>query len=81
VKTKNGVSYVQVLGEVNKLIKKEVKIGISDDTITEIISGLNEGDQVVVKTSTGTTTSSKSSSSSSKSGMMGGGPAMGGIMH
>jgi HlyD family secretion protein len=33
---------------------KEVTVGLSDDTSTEITSGINEGDLVVIKTSTGT---------------------------
>ncbi len=35
--------------------RKIVKIGLADDTNTEIISGLNEGDQVVTKTIAGVT--------------------------
>jgi HlyD family secretion protein len=62
---------------------KTVEIGLSDDTNTEITSGLSEGDQVVVRLSTSTTTSSSTSSGSSKSnsilntsggGMPAGGP-------
>jgi len=81
VKTKNGVSYVEILGDLNKLNRKEVQIGISDDVLTEIISGLNEGDQVVVKTVSGTATSSSSIKNTKNIMGGGGGSAMGGVMH
>ena len=49
---------------------RAVKLGASDDTSTEIVSGLNAGDMVVV---TSTSTSSSSSGSSSQGGFPGGG--------
>lgn len=36
-------------------IQKRVEIGTSNDSLTEIVSGLNEGDQVVTRTIVGTT--------------------------
>jgi macrolide-specific efflux system membrane fusion protein len=42
----------------------EIKIGISDDINTEITSGLNEGDQIVLKTTTSTSTKKTTQSSS-----------------
>jgi hypothetical protein len=36
-------------------IRKPVQIGLSNDTVTEIISGVNEGDQIVTRTIAGTT--------------------------
>jgi len=55
----------------NLPIKKEVTTGISNDTMTEIISGLNEGDIVVIKTITGTNTAStKTTSTKSILGQM-----------
>ena len=95
IKTRNGKSYVEtfenpVLNIDNengilagsKIVRKEVTVGISDDTITEIISGLKEGDQIITKTvSSGSTTKSLSDTSSNNSNrpgdMMGGNP-MGG---
>jgi multidrug efflux pump subunit AcrA (membrane-fusion protein) len=96
---KDGTYYVQVLADnydlANKsnLIKgvvsknpptiKIVEIGLADDTNTEIISGLSEGDQIVVRVSSSTTTASSTTSSNTKSGailntggtgMTGGGP-------
>lgn len=78
----NGTHYVQVLSENYDLsdrsssIKgvvsstapsiKTVTIGLTDDSNTEITSGLSEGDQIVVRTS-GNITSSSTSSSQSRS--------------
>ncbi|MEY2664876.1 MAG: hypothetical protein RIT04_684 [Candidatus Parcubacteria bacterium] len=36
-------------------VSKNIEIGTSNDTNTEIISGLKEGDQVIIKTTTGST--------------------------
>jgi HlyD family secretion protein len=47
---------------------KAVEIGLSDDTNTEITSGLSEGDQIVVRVSSGSASSTSSSSSSKSSG-------------
>jgi hypothetical protein len=41
----------------------EVKLGITDGTQTEIISGLAEGDRVITSVSTGSATSSAAPSS------------------
>jgi len=77
VKTKNGISYIEMLNPSSGLpVRKEIEIGISDDTLTEIISGLNEGDEVILKTATSSSSSSKSSTN--KNMMMGGGVPMGG---
>jgi len=64
VKTKNGGSYVEILKDRQATpVQKEVKIGLSDNTNTEILSGISSGDKVVTqtigataKTSTTTTT-------------------------
>ena len=82
----NGTSYVEtfdaelptetagVQGSVSIIppTKKNIEIGIANDTNTEIISGLKEGDIVVTKTITGTTTTKTTSTKSILSGM--GGP-------
>lgn len=81
VKTKNGVSYVEILGDLNKLNRKEVKAGISDDTLIEIISGLNEGDKVIVKTVLGTGSSSSNIKNTNNIMGGGGGSTMGRIAH
>ncbi|HPH78893.1 MAG TPA: efflux RND transporter periplasmic adaptor subunit, partial [bacterium] len=49
VKTQNGQSYVEVLQN-EILTRKNVVIGDSNDTMTEIISGLEEGEEVVSQT-------------------------------
>ena len=55
VKTANGASYVQVLSSTTTPPQNvPVTTGISDDTDTQIISGLTEGQQVVTRTNTGT---------------------------
>ena len=69
VKTKNGTSYVEMFatplpnssnstGAVSPILPKqqEVVTGLSDDTSTEIVFGLNEGDQIISKTIAGTAT-------------------------
>ncbi|MFA6514919.1 MAG: HlyD family efflux transporter periplasmic adaptor subunit [Candidatus Paceibacterota bacterium] len=77
IKTKNKKVYVEVfevplpsMGNINGItsavppVRKEVTIGLSDDLKTEIISGLNEGDQIVLKTTTSSKTSSTTSTPS-----------------
>lgn len=66
IKTKNGSSYVEVLENNSSVLRKNIQIGISDDTKTEIISGLNEGDNIIVKIVAGISNSKSSSPSSLK---------------
>lgn len=69
IKTTNGQSFVQVVNEnlppadlgnpagitlTNAPQNKPVTVGITDDTNTEIVSGLNVGDEIVTKTVAGT---------------------------
>ena len=70
VKSQNGTSYVETFNialtaplagvqgspSLNPPTRTTVEIGIANDTNTEIISGLKEGDIIVTKTITGTTT-------------------------
>ncbi len=50
VKSQSGESYVEVLNnEKDSLEKKVVEIGLSNDTNTEIISGLSEGEIIVTQ--------------------------------
>jgi len=81
IKTQNGESYVEtfdsalseaksgVQGSTSAVAptKITVEIGISDDTQTEITSGLKEGDIVVTKTIAGTTTTSNTKTSTTSS--------------
>jgi HlyD family secretion protein len=92
VKTQNGTSYVQIADGVNASNmdmattqgialnpaprNQTVEVGVSNDTMTEIISGVNEGDYVVVRTvssSQKTTTASSSSGGIRIPGITGGG--------
>jgi RND family efflux transporter MFP subunit len=79
VKFSGDTYYVQVLSETYDLTdranlisgvtsktepeNKVVEIGISDDSNTEIVSGLSQGDQVVVRTSSSATSSTTTSGS------------------
>ncbi len=67
IKTQNGTSYVQMFdapfaqtngnqGVTTPLAphQVQVEVGVSNDSSTEIVSGLNEGDQVVIRTISGT---------------------------
>ncbi|MFA5270396.1 MAG: efflux RND transporter periplasmic adaptor subunit [Patescibacteria group bacterium] len=93
VKTQGSVSYVEVpnsnveesqIGQAISLgsVKKQVvTIGGSDDTSTEIVSGLNEGDQVIIKTTTAKSSNKSTTKQSTTSSILGGaseGPSMGG---
>ena len=53
-------------------IKKDVLVGISNDTVTEISSGVKEGDIIVTKTITGTSTTKTTSTKSILGGMSSG---------
>jgi len=86
IKTQGSMSYVEMLNQelssdqvqagesvpsTGALRQQTVEVGLSDDTSTEIVSGLSEGDQVIVRT----VTSSKSkttSNSQSTSSLLGG---------
>lgn len=72
VKTQNGTSYVEILNSgATTPTQKNVTIGASNNTETEITNGLNVGDNVVTQTinsTTATTTTASSSSNSRNSG-------------
>jgi HlyD family secretion protein len=85
IKTKNEESYVEIFetalpeaqpgvqGSVSLILptKRTVEIGISNDTSTEIISGIKENDIVVTKTINSSSTSTATSTKSILSGMGG----------
>jgi len=78
IETKNNEKSVTLVkGDATEKVK--VETGISSDKYTEIISGLNEGDEVQIKSlpTEGFTTSSGTSNTNRNSGMPGG---MGGFM-
>jgi len=89
VKTINGASYVSVFdtplvgsdsnsGAVSAIPPRQqaVEVGLSNDTLTEITSGLKEGDQVVSRTITSSPTSTSTGAAPS---LLGGGTGRGGI--
>ncbi|MBA3046878.1 efflux RND transporter periplasmic adaptor subunit [Patescibacteria group bacterium] len=49
VKTSAGASYIEVLQD-GKLIRKTVKTGLGNDTMIEIVEGVNDGEQVITQT-------------------------------
>jgi len=71
----NGGTYVQIFNNNGQPQNITVQIGIANDTNTEIISGLNEGDKVIINISSGKTTTTTTINKSSNVGgfMMGGG--------
>ena len=92
VKTQNGTSYVQVFdaplatpltgvqGSLSATLPRQVAVetGLSDDTNTEITSGLKEGDIIVTKTIAGTTTATTSTTPSILNAVGGGNRTGGG---
>ena len=70
ISTKQNVSYVQVMQASGTPSDVEVTTGLSNDSETEILSGINEGDKVVTRTIT-------SSSATTQTTQSGGG--LGGI--
>jgi len=78
VKTQGATSYVQVMASADSKVprQQDVVTGLADDTSTEIVSGLNEGDLVVTKT-TGASTSGSAAAATGAS-TAGGAAARGG---
>ena len=73
VKTSGATSYVQVLGSNGKPQNQTVQVGISNDTLTEITSGLKEGDMVVTQTISSAKSTTAATSAVSIPGLGGGG--------
>jgi HlyD family secretion protein len=69
IKTSSGESYVEISADASKieLTKQKVTVGLSDDSNTEILSGLNEGDSIIVKTVNSSLKSSSFNPASSQS--------------
>jgi len=74
VKTKNGNNYVEILKDRQAVpVQKDVKIGSSNNTNTEILNGINSGDKVVTQTISATAkTSATTTTGSSNRGGVGG---------
>ncbi len=75
IQSSNGASYVRVLKN-GKVSTVQVTTGISDDTNTEVESGISEGDVVI--TGTNATATGSSATTSPFSGGFGGGARGGG---
>jgi multidrug efflux pump subunit AcrA (membrane-fusion protein) len=67
----NGTSYVELVDSNGKAQRVEVKTGIMGGTFVEIVSGLKEGDKILL-ISTGSTSTTSSSSSNLRIPGMGG---------
>jgi len=77
VKSDNNGSYVQVLDGQGQPQRKDVQVGLANDTSTEVISGLNEGDTIITQTiasGTAAITTGSTSSSIRIPGLTGGAP-------
>jgi RND family efflux transporter MFP subunit len=70
VKTQNGNSYVQVLNNGSPQ-NKTVKVGSSNNTETEIVSGISAGDNVITQTITSGASSSTAATTSNRGGFGG----------
>lgn len=69
LKPYQGAKAVQVLdASTQTVLYQPVQIGIADDTMTEVTSGLTEGQEIILSSSTG---SSSTSSTSSRTGTSG----------
>lgn len=53
--TENGTKYVRIMRK-NQMTQVEVETGLTNDSQTEIISGLNEGDTIITTVSSGGST-------------------------
>ena len=80
VKNQGGITYVEVLnGAVPE--QKNVTVGVSNSTDTEILSGISEGDKVVTQTINASVSTAASTSSTNRTGGGAGGirlPGLGG---
>ncbi len=68
ISTTDGISSVQVMKD-GKISTVEVEVGGSNDTQTEVVAGLNEGDEVVTSTITSSTTTGTTTTASPFSGV------------
>jgi RND family efflux transporter MFP subunit len=77
VKSAAASKYIQMLDAVGQPQNKDVEIGISNDALTEIVSGLNEGDEVVTQTINPNTTAAKTTTGTGIPGLGGAGAGRG----
>jgi hypothetical protein len=70
LKSSGDIQYVEVLVD-NAPQSKTVETGLSNDTMTEITSGLSEGDQVITQTVAASTASAKKTNTTQNSAGIG----------
>ena len=70
ITTRGGQSYVHVLSQDNSIEERALQTGISNWQYTEVTSGLNEGEQVVVPQGTTNTTTTTKTQQAPRAGMM-----------
>ncbi len=75
IKSQGEIYYVEIPGATatDLPIQQTVTIGMSNDTMTEIISGLTEGDLIITKTTIGTAVQTATAKTPSISNILGGG--------
>lgn len=78
IKTQGSSSYVEVLNDQGVPERRSVEIGISNDISTEIVSGLEEGEEVVTQTISGSSATTGQSTSSQGNSLLPTGRAAGG---
>lgn len=61
IQTQNGVVFVQVIKN-KQITQVDVTTGLTSDTQTEIVSGINEGDTIVTSVTTGTSSTTGTTS-------------------
>ena len=71
VKTSGNTKYVQILDSNRQPQNLPVEVGISNDTMTEIVSGVKAGDQIVTQTINPNSTKAPTSSSTQIPGLGG----------
>ncbi len=75
IKTISNQKVVQILGSDGQLTTKQVEPGISNDTLTEIISGLSAGEKIVTQTITANVAGSSTTNRSTQQSVI---PGLGG---
>lgn len=72
IQTQNGMAFVQVMRN-KQITQAEVTTGLTSDTQTEIVSGINEGDTIVTSITNGTSSTTGTTSPFSAFGRTGSG--------
>jgi len=60
VKSQGDIRYVEMVADNNMTRRQTVEVGLSNDTMSEITSGLKEGEKIVVRTSSAGTSNTSS---------------------